>query len=69
MQKAREMEEAAARIRNTKGQAAVESEFHYAEKLHALEQITEYLLSEYSAVSEAEFVQAVGYLEGIVGDL
>lgn len=46
MQKARELEEAAAFIRNTKGQAAVGSEFHYAEKLHALKQITQYLLSE-----------------------
>jgi hypothetical protein len=63
MQKARELEEAVAHIRNTKGQAAVESEFHYAEKLHALKQITQYLLSEGSAVSEAEFAQAVGYLE------
>lgn len=63
MQKARELEEAVAHIRNTKGQAAAESEFHYAEKLHALKQITQYLLSEGSAVSEAEFVQAVGYLE------
>jgi hypothetical protein len=60
MQKARELEEAAAFIRNTKGQAAVESEFHYAEKLHALKQITQYLLSEGSSVSEAEFAQAVG---------
>lgn len=60
MQKARELEEAAAFIRNTKGQAAVESEFHYAEKLHALKQITQYLLSEDSAVSEVEFSQAVG---------
>ena len=64
MQKAKELEEAAAHIRNTKGQAAAESEFHYAEKLHALKQITQYLLSEGSAVSEAEFIEAVGSFGG-----
>ncbi|WP_233010351.1 hypothetical protein [Rheinheimera faecalis] len=63
MQKARELEEAAAFVRKTKGQAAVESEFHYAEKLHALKQITEHLLSEASVITETEFVKAVGYLE------
>lgn len=36
MQKARELEEVAAFVRNTEGQAAVEFEFHYAEKLHAM---------------------------------
>lgn len=63
MQKARELEEAASFVRCTKGFTAVESEFHYAEKLHALKQITEYLLIEDAVISEAEFVQAVRYLE------
>jgi len=67
MQKARELEEAVAFVRNTKGQAAIESEFHYAEKLHALKQITEHLLTERSVITEAEFVQAVGYLEDVFG--
>lgn len=64
IQKARELEEATAFIRNTKGMAAIESEFHYAEKIHALKQIAEYLLTESTTTSEAEFVQAVRYLEG-----
>ncbi|CAI3805436.1 hypothetical protein JAMGFMIE_03872 [Rheinheimera sp. MM224] len=63
MQQAKKLEEAVALVRNTKNRAAGESEFHYAEKLHALKQITEYLLVERSAVTEAEFVQAVEYLE------
>lgn len=62
MQKARELEEAAAFIRNTKGQAAVESEFHYAEKLHAITFITSYLLDHSSSVSEAEFYRLVSCL-------
>lgn len=66
MQKARELEEAAAFVRKTKGQAAAESEFHYAEKLHALKQITEHLLTEESVITEAEFVKAIRYLEYVV---
>jgi hypothetical protein len=65
MQKAKGLEEAAAHIRHTKGQDAVESEFHYAEKLHALKQLTQYLLPEGSAVSEAEFAQVVENLEDV----
>jgi hypothetical protein len=63
IQKARELEEAVAFVRDTKGVAAIESEFHYAEKLHALKQIVEYLLNEGACTSETEFVQAVRYLE------
>jgi hypothetical protein len=63
MQKAKELEEAAAFCRNTRGLTAVESEFHYAEKLHALKQITEFLLTSGSSVTELEFIKAVEFLD------
>lgn len=66
MQQAKQLEETAALYRNIKGSATLESEFHYAEKLHALMQITEFLLSSSSPVTEIEFIDAVSYLENAV---
>lgn len=63
MQKARELEETASHIRNTKGQAAAESEFHYAEKLHAMTLVSSYLLDPDSQVNESQFSELIAVLE------
>lgn len=63
MQKTRELEEAAAFIRNTKSQATVESEFHYAEKLHTMTLVSSYLLDPDSRVKESQFSELIAGLE------
>jgi hypothetical protein len=57
------LEEAVAHIRNTKGQATAESEFHYAEKLHAMTLVSSYLLDPDSKVSEPQFSELTAVLE------
>lgn len=50
-------------IRKTKGYAALESEFHYAEKLDALSHVVNYLLDPDSEVSESRFLDLIAELE------